>query len=576
MLAGKGTATGDRLKRGTGTALVAAFLCWGVFASQAHAVAQQCCLGFEAPGQVAVAPGSEHVYVSDLYVTLALRLDAATGTLSLIDSYDGGGALMAMSSDGRFLYQAPAWPPQHRVINVWQRDPATGALSVVGSWKAASDGEFADIELSPDGAQLYVTDASRDALTILDRDQATGKLAYRSELRNGENGTTGVSGASGMTVTPDGRWVYLAQSGRPMWTSGFERRPDGSLVAEPSVVCECISGRSIELSPDTSWLISGPTGPYAMRRDTTTGELRAVQTEFVSTAGGDELKDGTTEFTPGGEAFYTIDRWQNRLFQFDLGTAGPRLARTYRDGAGGTEGISDPRAIALTPDGRFLLLSARGAWGPSAMMPGSVAVFRRDPATNALSYSSIFRGPSAGTESPPRLLINDGAEYTNDPQVTLTLEGASWLFEVEISNDGGFGNSSTVRPSDSRRYPWRLQSSGPERLPKTVYLRTTGMGSHTVTDDIVLDERPPQITSLSIAKRTNAARAAATARLRVGVRDRVSGVASMQVTSNKRRPGKWKSFKSSPSVSTKASTLWVRVRDRAGNASRWRGLKVKR
>jgi hypothetical protein len=237
--------------------------------------------------------------------------------------------------------------------------------------------------------------------------------------------------------------------------------------------------------------------------------------------------------------------------------------------------VSNPRAIALTPDGQFLLVSARGAFGPSGA-PGSVAVFQRDPATNGLTYKSIFRGPGGGSPGPPSLAINGGAEYTNDPRVTLTLGPSNWLFEVEISNDGGFGQSKTVPPSQSGRYAWRLQSSGPERLPKTVYLRTTGMGSHTVADDIVLDERPPQITSLSVAGRTSGARSAATARLRVRVRDRVSGVASMQVTSNKRRPGKWKTFKASSSVRTNASTLWVRVRDRAGNASRWRGLKVKR
>ncbi len=527
---------------------------------------------FEEPGQVAVAPGSEHVYVSDLYVTLALRLDPATGTLALIDSYDGGGALMAMSPDGRFLYQAPSWPPQHRAINVWQRDPGTGALSIVGSWKANGSGNWEDIELSPDGLQLYVTDSGRDALSILDRDPATGRLAYRSELRNGVNGAYGVSGAAGMALTPDGRWLYVAQNRSPGWTSGFERRPDGSLPPEPSVTCECVGGSTLGLSPDGNWLIAGPTGPWPLRRDTATGELRQVQSEIVSSSGGDELKDATMKFAPGGSAFYTIDRWQNRLFQFDLSSAGPRLARTYRDGRGDVEGISNPRAIALTPDGKFLLLSARGSFGSA----GTVAVFRRDPATNALAYSSIYRGPSGGNAAPPRLLINGGADYTNDPRVTLTLEGANWLFEVEISNDGGFRRSTKTSPSDSGRYPWRLQSSGPERLPKTVYMRTTGMGGHTVTDDIVLDERPPQITSLALARAPRGARAAATPRLRVRVHDRVSGVSSMQVTGNKRRPGKWLTFKASPSVRASGSTLWVRVRDRAGNTSRWRGLKVKR
>jgi hypothetical protein len=42
----------------------------------------------------------------------------------------------------------------------------------------------------------------------------------------------------------------------------------------------------------------------------------------------------------------------------------------------------------------------------------------------------------------------------------------------------------------------------------------------------------------------------------------------MQLTSNRRRAGKWRRYKSKPAASRKIQ--WVRVRDGAGNPSRWR------
>jgi hypothetical protein len=69
-----------------------------------------------------------------------------------------------------------------------------------------------------------------------------------------------------------------------------------------------------------------------------------------------------------------------------------------------------------------------------------------------------------------------------------------------------------------------------------------------------------------------AARAAALRKYRVKMKatDKTSGVSKVQVTANKKKPGKALKYKRKFVVKSAKRPKWVRARDRAGNWSKWK------
>jgi hypothetical protein len=174
--------------------------------------------------------------------------------------------------------------------------------------------------------------------------------------------------------------------------------------------------------------------------------------------------------------------------------------------------------------------------------------------------------------------INAGAQYTNSPDVQLAVVWPLGQTSLLAANDGGFAAGVTFPVAAT--VPWRLDASGPERLPKTVYLRF-GEATQTFQDDIILDQTAPVVASATTtapasASAVAAARRARRYRVRVRASDNVSGVAAMQLAARKARPGAVTPFRGLVTYRTSASRFHVRVQDRAGNWSAWRTVRIRR
>jgi hypothetical protein len=205
--------------------------------------------------------------------------------------------------------------------------------------------------------------------------------------------------------------------------------------------------------------------------------------------------------------------------------------------------------------------------------------------TVGMGYLDVRLAPPTGQVG---VSIDDGATYTNNPRVTLELVWPVLASEVLIANDGGFRNTLPTPLAATVR--WRLASSGPERLPKTVYVRYQGLPNDmppggvatgqaiNFTDDIILDETPPKLMSATIvggSGKASAARAPRkrTFKLRLRASDNVSGVRSVQFAVKKRKPGRPLRYRRVLKIKATRRPRLARVVDRAGNVSRWRVVR---
>ena len=196
--------------------------------------------------------------------------------------------------------------------------------------------------------------------------------------------------------------------------------------------------------------------------------------------------------------------------------------------------------------------------------------------------------------------INDGASYTNNKAVSLNLVWPAYATQVKVSNDGGFAASRTQTFDVAPTVSWSLDDTVAGLLPKVVYVRFVGAdvngattyNDRTFQDDIVLDTTAPVLSSATASRSSGTAPVtvqgltgtltlpataarAKTVRVSVRARDNMSGVSEIQFNSRATARGaRSTKFATSVKVRTSSKTLWLRVKDGAGNFSRWRQVRV--
>jgi 6-phosphogluconolactonase (cycloisomerase 2 family) len=563
---------------------------------------------------VAMAPDGKRVYagqgLGSPYV--ALSRDPSTGLLTFLPrpTFPGGGAgaagefrrTIAVSVDSKAVYDAKNGENALRQMSA--TDTSLTHRRTYANYESGISGTTGPqvVGVSPDGGCVYVTALGSypGSIVAFRRDAGTNDLTYASTYT-----APGSEYWNEMAFSNDGRFLYSAAG--PAGVTVLDRDASScALSTNQSVGAAGSQLTGLAMAPGGEHLYAvDPWGKhlFTFTRDAGTGAITLSQTITQGVAGAAGL-DGVTGVvvSPDGKNVYTTAGTENALTVWTRNaTTGDLSLRTVvRNGHALAGSLAKVQSLVISPDGASIYV---GASSPT----NAVSAFRRDPATGDVTFLQKLTnadgpgfspptgtgtpggpGSTGGTGStgpapppgPTGVSINDGARYTNNRRVDISVVWPAGAAALSIANDGGFKAAQTLPVAKS--IPWKLDSSGPERLPKTIYVRF-GASSQTFTDDIILDQTKPTVSSAAVVDAGVAASSAAVAqaaaaetptyRVRIRAKDATSGVAKVQFARNKKHPSSLRKFARTTRYKAARAPKYLRVQDRAGNFSRWRSVR---
>jgi uncharacterized repeat protein (TIGR01451 family) len=267
-----------------------------------------------------------------------------------VDGLAGAGDVW-IAPDNQYVYVAAA---EGDAVSWFEIDAEAGELSQAG---VVSNGESTGLSLDhparlltdSSGDTLYVAARDSSAVTVLSRDAITGNLTWLESRRSGIGLPNNLlDGVIDLAISPDQRFVYAAASLHD-GLAVFERAADGTLVYRDRLRNGDVQG------------------------DITVTGLGLVQSIAISDQGrylyAASLADDSVT-----------------LFERDAETGSIGLARHYRNGMGGLDELDGANAVALSPDGEHLYVSA--------LNDDVISVFDRDWASGEIDRIEKFLDPT--------------------------------------------------------------------------------------------------------------------------------------------------------------------------------------
>jgi DNA-binding beta-propeller fold protein YncE len=344
--------------------------------------------GLASPRGIAISPDGRNVYVGGYFQSsiAIFSRDQGTGTLTETGCLTEGGKApgctsvdqganlperLAMSPDGNTLYVSSTTASS---VSAFPRDPTTGALGkatcltfqLVQGCDDASGRALRttfDVTVSPDGANVYSTSISDQAVAEFSRDTATGKLT-QSLTKTGCISHDGTSLWLGHL--PDNCATIAAGNGSFSSPQGIAAAPDGK-----SVLAVARNSGLQNFLRDGSGVLTG-TGCIGFVQGCPGGHGMGNPWDLAVAPDGKAVFVATSD--PGGLAVFNRDSSNAAIAQATLGGKNGCFVQDGSDGCIQGRSVADARGVAVSPDGRDVYLAAAGS--------GAIASFSRDRDTN--------------------------------------------------------------------------------------------------------------------------------------------------------------------------------------------------
>ena len=327
------------------------------------------------PEVSALSPDGRHLYVSSPIRDdiLVFARDPLTGELTFVDDTNPNIPLdpntlsgLAVSPDGAFVYATLA--ELSRVI--WlSRNPVTGLLTSAGLFQASAPSQLLDganeILISPDGLNLYVAASVDGAISVFTRNPATGALTFRASHQAEVGGVSVLAGVRGLALSPDGTSLYaVAIQINGGTVAFFTRRSDGLLIfrqrlRDNAAGMQGLNGANdVTVSPDGRFVYVAAFGGLAVLKRSMTGYL-VLRTEHLQLTS----LTGVTINRTGDRLYVTSTSGPgDGIFAYDRNVTGGQLAlasvASLQDGVGGVDYLEIVQQPILSRAGDFVIAAA--------------------------------------------------------------------------------------------------------------------------------------------------------------------------------------------------------------------------
>jgi len=331
-----------------------------------------------------------------LVVTGGTASSTASRSLRFIEAHIDNGLnsvySVAVSPDNQHVYAAGY---RGNAVTVFRRDGSNGELTLVHVLKDTDPGvdglEGArSVAVSPLGNHVYVAGYFDGAVAVFSRDELSGELTFVEVQRADDPDVFYMNGASSVTVSPDGKHVYVAAYVNQAVVT-FGRNPvTGALTWEDVVIegagdVDGLEGvRSVTVSPDGLHVYAGGATDDAVAvfsRDETTGELTFVQVYKDTDPGVDGLdRVESVAISPHGDNVYVAGHDDDAVavFSRDEFTGELTFMEVHKESDPEVDGLNGAHSVAVSPLGDHVYVIGANF--------NAVAMFSRDGITGALSY----------------------------------------------------------------------------------------------------------------------------------------------------------------------------------------------
>ncbi len=309
-----------------------------------------------------------------------------------------------------YVSDAPAETVSQYAIN------AAGELSALSPAAVPAGEGPIGLALSPDGKSLYVTNIQGQNVSEYNVDPQTGTLSPKTPAT-----VPAESEPNGIAVTPNGNSVYVANEG-------------GDSVSQYSV--NSLTG---SLSPKTPAAIT----------------IRAAGVNAIVVS-------------PNGRSAYVATNYPNAIFQYDIDPSSGLLSPKTPESIS----VSEPEAIAVTPDGRSLYVTDADAILKYTLNPLTGALLATSPVETLLpgcgGNATMAVAPTGASLYLTNWCSHNLYQLTSSPFTDAVLSVSQWSFSTGEYAPGTI----VVSPDDRSAYVSAAGSYGTAILEYSIDSRT--------------------------------------------------------------------------------------------------------